>query len=75
MQFLEKLWEMEKTSRYKTCHNRKKKKLFGVRTKFQYYKDFNRKFVSYRNEKTHIYMYKPFCLGLSIDGGSEYKKA
>ena len=33
------------------CHNRKKKKLFGVRTKLSQHKVFHRKFVSYRNEK------------------------
>ena len=37
--------------RYQTCHNRKKKKLFGVRTKLSYYKVFHRKFISNGNEK------------------------
>ena len=34
-----------------TCYNRKKKKLFGVRTKLSYSKVFYRKFISDRNEK------------------------
>ena len=34
-----------------TCHNRKKKKLFGVRTKLSYNKVFYRKFICDRNEK------------------------
>ena len=41
----------EKTQRYETCHNRKKKKLFSFRTKLLYYKVFYRKFISNRNEK------------------------
>ena len=40
MQFLEKL-----------CHNRKKKKLFCVRTKLSYYEVFHRKFIRNRNDK------------------------
>ena len=36
----------------KTCYNRKKKKLFGVRTKLSYYKVFHRKFISNRNKKS-----------------------
>ena len=31
----------------KTCYNRKKKKLFGVRTKLSYYKVFHRKLISF----------------------------
>ena len=34
-----------------TCHNRKKKKLFGVRTKLSYYKVFHRKSISNRNKR------------------------
>ena len=52
--------------RYKTCHNRKKKKLFGVRTEYPYYKVFHRKFIGNRNEKTEIVMNKPADLRLSI---------
>ena len=37
--------------RYQTCQNRKKKKVFGVRTKLWYYKDFYRISISNRNEK------------------------
>ena len=44
----------------------KKKKLFGVRTKLSYDKVFHRKFVGYRNEKTHILMNKFVYLGSSI---------
>ena len=37
MTFLEKLGEMSKKKKtYKTCHNRKKKKVFGARTKVWY---------------------------------------
>ena len=35
----------------KTCHKKKKKKLFGIRTKLSYYKVFHRKLISNRNEK------------------------
>ena len=35
-----------------TCHNRKKKKLFRVKTKLSYHKVFYRKSVSNRNQKT-----------------------
>ena len=52
--------------RYKTCHSRKKKESFSIRTKFSYYKVFHRKFISNRNEKTEILMNKSVCLGLSI---------
>ena len=52
--------------RYQTCHNRKKKKLFGVRTKLSYYKIFYRKFISNRNDETEILMNESVCLGLSI---------
>ena len=49
-----------------SCHNRKKTKLFGVRTKFLYYTVFHRKYVSNRNEKKQILMKKPVYLGVSI---------
>ena len=51
MPFWEKLWKCEKTQRYKTCYNRKKKKLFGIRTTFSYYKVSQRKNISNRNEE------------------------
>ena len=67
MQFLEKPWKYEKKQRYYTCHNRKKRKLFGVRTKLSYYKVFHRKCISNRNKKkTEILINKPLYLGLSI---------
>ena len=39
----------------KTCHKKKKKKLFGIRTKLSYYKVFHRKLISNRNEKWDTY--------------------
>ena len=48
---LGKTMENVRKQRYETCHNRKKKKLFGVRTKFSHYKVFHRKFISSRNDK------------------------
>ena len=54
---MEKLW--------KTCHIRKK--LFSIRTKLSYYKDFHRKSISNRNDKkSEILINKPVYLGLSI---------
>ena len=48
-------------------HRDKKKKLFGVRTKFSYYKVSHRKFISNRNEKNpEKLMNKLIYLGLSI---------
>ena len=48
-------------------HNRKKKKLFGVRTKVSYYKVIHIKFINNRNKKTpEILMNKDTYLGLSI---------
>ena len=41
-------------------------KLFGVRTKLSYYKDFHRKYASNRNEKTEILMNQHNYLGLTI---------
>ena len=63
---MEKLWNILETYRYKTCHNRNEKKLFGARTKLSYYKVFHRKLISNRNEKTEKLMNKPVYLGLSI---------
>ena len=45
---MENVW---KTYRNKTFNNRKKKKIFGVRTRLLCYKGFHRTFVGYRNEK------------------------
>ena len=50
-----KTMENVRKRRYKTCYIRKKKKLFGVRTKLSYCKLFHRKFISNRNEKKHTY--------------------
>ena len=61
-----KTMENVRKQRYQTCHNRKKKKLFGARTKSPYYNVFHRKFISNSNEKTVILMNKPVYLGLSI---------
>ena len=45
----------------------KKEKLFGVRIKLSYYKNFHRKFLPYRNEnKTQICLNNSVILGLSI---------
>ena len=46
--------------------SQQKKKLFGFRTKLSCYKNFHRKFVGYRNEKTQTIMNKPVFLGLSV---------
>ena len=43
--------KIDQKQRYQTCNNRKKKKLFGVRTKFSYYKVFPKKCDGHRNEK------------------------
>ena len=51
IKFLENYRKCEKTERHKTCHNRKRKKLFGVRTKLSYYEVFCRKFIHNKNEK------------------------
>ena len=70
MQFLEKLWKCEKTQRYQTCHNRSKKELFNIRTKFSFYKVLQnflqRKFNSIRNKKTEIFINKLVFFGLSL---------
>ena len=43
--------KFEKTQRDKTYQNRKKKKLFTVRTKLSYYKVFHRKCIMNSNEE------------------------
>ena len=58
---------LEKTEILNLSEQRKKKKLFGVRTALSYYKVFHRKFISNKNEKkTEIIMNRPVYLGLSI---------
>ena len=53
--------------RYQTCHNRKKKKLFGFRTKLLNYKVFTEKLLAIEmKKKTKILMNKLVHLGLSI---------
>ena len=52
--------------RYKTCHNKQKKTLFGASTTISYYKVFHRKFISNKNEKTETLMNKLVYLGLLI---------
>ena len=42
---------LEKTEILNLSEQRKKKKLFGVRTALSYYKVFHRKFISNKNEK------------------------
>ena len=62
-----KTMENVRKHRCKTYQNRKKKKLYGVRTKLSHYKGFHRKSISNRIEKkTEILMNKPAYLGLSI---------
>ena len=46
-----KTMENVRKQRYQTCHNKMKKELFGVRTKFPYYKVFHRKVISNGIEK------------------------
>ena len=50
----------------KLVTSKKRKKLFGIRNKLSYYKDFQRKLAVFRNEKTQILINKPVYLGLSI---------
>ena len=45
---------VEKNQRYKTCNNRKEKKVSGVRTKLSQYEVFLRIFVGYITEKNRI---------------------
>ena len=53
--------------RYQTCHNRKKKKLFGVRTKLSYYNVFHRiSILAIEMKLTQILINKPVYLGLSV---------
>ena len=52
MQFLEKNMESVRKDRdIKLVITKKKKELFSIRTKLSYYKSFQRKFISNRNEK------------------------
>ena len=53
--------------RYQTCHNRKKKKLFGVRTKLSYYNVFHRiSILAIEMKLTQILINKSVYLGLSV---------
>ena len=59
--------ENVKKKRNQTCHNRKKKKLFDVRTKLSYHKVFHRISTGNRNaKKNQILMNKLVCLGLPV---------
>ena len=51
MQFLEKPWKMLKNVGALKFNNRKKKKLFGIRTKLSYCKVLHRSFDGYKKEK------------------------
>ena len=62
-----KTMENVKKKRNQTCHSRKKKKLFDVRTKLSYHKVFHRISTGNRNAKENqILMNKLFCLGLPV---------
>ena len=50
----------------KTCNSRKKKKLFGIRTKLSHYKAFPRNLLAIKMEKTQELINKPVYLRLSI---------
>ena len=50
-----KTMENVRKQRYKTCHNKKKKELFSIRTKLSYYNVFHRKVITNINEKTLKY--------------------
>ena len=47
-----KTMENARKQRFLTCHNRKTKELFSIRTKLSYYKVFHKKCIVNRNEKT-----------------------
>ena len=57
---------VRKHERYKTCHNKKKKKLFGVRTNLSQYNFFSENSLAQEMRKTQILMNKSVYLGLSI---------
>ena len=42
---------IQNVRKYRDCHNRKKKKLFGTWAKLSHYKVFHKKYISNRNEK------------------------
>ena len=72
MQFSEKLWKMSESIEILSCHSRRKKELFTIKTKLSYSKVSHRKFISNRNgkkksnKKREILINKPVCLGFSI---------
>ena len=51
MEYLEKLWEILENIEILNLSQQNEKKLFDVRTKLSYYKDFHRTFISNRNER------------------------
>ena len=51
MEILEKPWKISDKIDISNLYKTKKKKLFGVRTKWSYYTIFLWKFISHRNEK------------------------
>ena len=55
MPFLKNYGKCEKTQGHQTCHNRKNKKLFGVRIKLSCNKIFHKKIIRNRNKKTDTY--------------------
>ena len=65
-------WKCNKIQTYKTCHNRKKKKLFGVGAKLYSTKGFTKNLPTIEMKKTQITMNKLYLginfvyLGLSI---------
>ena len=58
--------------RYYTCHNRKKKEQFSIRTKLSYYKVFTENLLAIEIRKTEMLMNKPVYLGLSIQNSVKY---
>ena len=60
---------MENVRKYRNIKlaTTERRRNFSIRTKLSHYKDFNRKFISNRNEKkTETLLNKPVYLGLSI---------
>ena len=57
-----KTMENARTHRYKTCHNRKNKELFSVRTRLSYCKLFTENLLALEMKKMEILMNKPVCL-------------
>ena len=61
MQFLENFRKCEKIQRRYTCHGKKKKELFNIRTKLSQYKVFHRTSINNRNKK-YKDTYEQACL-------------